>query len=655
MIKGNRNLLFIYSNKNYTTINKNIKFKPQNSNFSLQTPQQLHNNFSKNLLFNSFLNNNKNNSYNIGSVNNINNTNKTFSKKFYCTQSSSNNNDKSNKLILKKFFLKVHPDIFYQFPKIKNNNDESLRLFLGFLGEVKSEKILKKEYNLKFYYQDENLYANEDEVPSVSVQFDVERSASSDSFENLVYLLRDAQIQIKSLFKQMGIKEEFILHHLITESANGIEEESLLDFIKNISFVAREQQNSFTEQEREIDLMYTYFYMEHKVRVLFQDHDFPLKNRKDHLKKLEKILNKIAPRKESNHNVIQEIFDKSNYSRNENQMYTSYRSNFNNNQHHNQNNNQSNDEDLNDTNNSGGFGSRVSNQQQLFSEFGVFGGKNKANFAGWEHIKSGYITPESNPKSDECNLRDRLEGVSIVFSKSLNSGVDSEGRLILNSNKKPSEWSKTLKTFKPSQIVTNIQKCKQRKSQEKELSKALKIGSLYTDYDYQNSQAYLEFLDKLFTQFKQFLMENNGFNSATNSLDEVNIKVIKEEQSNTIEPWKFNSKLAGIYIPLTSNYKEISDFLQSNHAQIKKEMERHRINMRNLAQLELIVKRQFRLARLKKIDDTIGMNEMVICLKRLIINNTPFLPYLYGMKLIVGYENKINFDGSIIIKWDFDV
>ncbi|KAM9955916.1 hypothetical protein ACTFIW_002124 [Dictyostelium discoideum] len=675
---------------------------------------------------------NENNNIIIINYNNFNSF--IYNKINYCSTTTSKiiekqqEINKNNKIALKKFFLKVHPDLFFQFPNIKKTNDKSLSLLHSFLEEIKTERLSRKQYDLQFYYLDNNIYDNENDIPFFNIKFSVNisSSSSSNSFDKIAYHLQDAQEQIQQFFKLLSIKEEFILHSMIgnkssLSSSNGsnndinLNNDSLLYFVKNLSNFARETSKNFIDQEREIDLMYTYFYMEHKIRVLFQDHNLALDERKKLLKKLEKLLNKLSPKSFQNIGIVNQIFERDESIENKNK-------NKNNNGRKRNDRLESFDLDDDEIDRQGdryqGFGQRLRNsdqetKQEIMEQFSMFSGPNKNQFSGWQHIKSGYITPESNPKQDDSKLSDRLEGVSVVFSSKLPNGIDSEGRLILNTTKKKlstlSEWTKTIETFKPSTIIENIKNCKNRQSIEKQLAKYFKVGFIFTDYDKQNQKQYLQLLDRLISignfkhqqsmeksyqqdlkdqeiLLKQQLQNNHGIQSFTKDqfkegeqedededfnikgLEEISLKILMNDQKTTTKSnnnnnntnqnelyWKFDPTLGVINVPLNANYQDIIKFLKLNHESIKIEFERHKINMRNIAQLELTFKRQFRLLTLKKVDQTITLNEMVSCLRRLLFNHQPYLPYFYGMKVIIGRENKINPDGSIVIKWDFEL
>ncbi|KAN0048131.1 hypothetical protein ACTA71_002526 [Dictyostelium dimigraforme] len=715
--------------------NKHLQ-KIFNNNYQIYRINSLYSNY------NNSINNKKDNiiNYSLINCNNINNNknNNKFNSIFYnrnnyCTTSSKiiekqQEINRNNKIALKKFFLKVHPDLFFQFPNIKKTNDKSLSTLHSFLEEIKTERISRKQYDMQFYYLDNNIYDNENDIPWFNIKFSVNissASSSSSSFEKIAYHLQDAQEQIQEFFQLLSIKEQFILHSMIgnksslSSSSSGndinLNNDSLLHFVKNLSNFARETSKNFIDQEREIDLMYTYFYMEHKIRVLFQDHSLPSDERKKLLKKLEKLLNKLSPRDFQNIGIVNQIFQRDQYETKNNRNRTRKRNDK----------LESFDLDDDEIDRQGdgyqGFGQRLRNsdqetKQEIMEQFSMFSGSNKNQFSGWQHIKSGYITPESNPKQDDSKLSDRLEGVSVVFSSKLPNGVDSEGRLVLNTTKKKqstlSEWSKTIETFKPSTIIENIKNCKNRQSIERQLAKYFKVGFIFTDYDKQNDKQYLQLLDRLISignfkhqrsmeksyqqdlkdqeiLLKQQLENNYGIQSFTKNqfninkenkeeeeeeeeedfnikgLEEISLKIIMNDQKikNKNQPlnnqeelyWKFDPTLGVINVPLTANYQDIIKFLKLNNQSIKKEYERHKINVRNIAQLELTFKRQFRLLSLKKIDESISLNEMVSCLRRLLFNHQPYLPYFYGMKVIIGRENKINPDGSIVIKWDFEL
>ncbi|KAN0041792.1 hypothetical protein ACTFIV_004342 [Dictyostelium citrinum] len=724
--------------------NKYIK-KIFNNNFQIYRINSL---YTNNKIDNNYYNKNYNNDYNYNNINNnninennniiinCNNINSfTYNKINYCTTSKiiekQQEINKNNKTALKKFFLKVHPDLFFQFPNIKKTNDKSLSMLHSFLEEIKTERLSRKQYDMQFYYLDNNVYDNENDIPWFNIKFSINIS-SSNSFDKIAYHLQDAQEQIQQFFKLLSIKEEFILHSMIGNKSSlsncnnnnndiNLNNDSLLHFVKNLSNFARETSKNFIDQEREIDLMYTYFYMEHKIRVLFQDHNLPLDERKKLLKKLEKLLNKLSPTSFENIGIVNQIFQRDE-NNNKNQNNGSRRRKRNDRL-------ESFDLDDDEIDRQGdryqGFGQRLRNsdqetKQEIMEQFSMFSGSNKNQFSGWQHIKSGYITPESNPKQDDSKLSDRLEGVSVVFSSKLPNGVDSEGRLILNTMKKKqstlSEWTKTIETFKPSTIIENIRNCKNRQSTERQLAKYFKVGFIFTDYEKQNDKQYLQLLDRLISighfkhqqsmeksyqqdlkdqeiLLKQQLENNHGIQSFTKNqfqnnkdeekeqekeedynikgLEEISLKIIINDQKTTKSSsknqsnnnsnqqeelyWKFDPTLGVINVPLNANYQDIIQFLKLNHESIKKEFERHKINMRNIAQLELTFKRQFRLLTLKKIDESITLNEMVSCLRRLLFNHQPYLPYFYGMKVIIGRENKINPDGSIVIKWDFEL
>ncbi|KAF2072919.1 hypothetical protein CYY_005776 [Polysphondylium violaceum] len=628
---------------------------------------------------------------------NNSNNNSNGNKLFYTTTSSSTTTTdlKNNKLILKKFFLKVHPDLFFQYPKVKKTNDQSLRLLHSFLEEVKNERLSNKSYQLMFYYLDDNVYDVEQDIPYISVSFDIDLPHSGDTFHysNRIYHhLKEAENQISTLFKSVGIKESFVLHSMLGEKLkvssgaaaagadinnNNVEYQSLKQFLKIVSTLAKEKAKQSVEEERRLDIMYTFFFMEHQVRILFNDHSIPTQQKSDLLKELEMLLSRLLPRN-SNDELVEKIF----YHNQQDDQEDLYRNMTDKRRTRLENMDQEDQEEEIDQfgeSNFKGFGARVrgmdqATKQELFEPFGMFSGKQRDSWKGWSKIKAGYITPETSPKQDDSPLFEKLEGISIIFSNK--SGVDLEGRLHLDSEK-PKTWKKVLLDFKPSEILRNIKACKSRQAIEKELAKRLNIHSIFTEYNAQNNTGYLKLLDRLYIQtahintdsdreFVEFRhnIEEQGvsledFNNPNwldyferlEGLTEIGIKVISNEVD---KKWFFDPALGVVYVPLDASLYDVIQFLKNNKERIINEHKRQKINNTNLAQLELTVKRKFRLSRLKKHPD-LTMTEMVSCLRRLLYNHQPYLPYLNNVILIIGKENKVNQDGSVNIKWDFDI
>jgi len=671
--------------------------------FTTTTYKQPHH--SNNNNNNNYINNNTCISYlttNNNSNNNLhlNNSNSNISLYHYTTTSSSKSTDikNNNKIILKKFFLKVHPDLFFQYPKVKKTNDQSLRLLHSFLEEVKNERLSNRAYELMFYYLDDNVYDLEQDIPYISVSFEIDLPHnSSDAFHysnRIFHHLKEAENQIGTLFKSVGIKESFVLHTMLGEKLNrssnintgssvsdinNVEYQSLKQFLKIVSTLAREKAKQSVEEERRLDIMYTFFYMEHQVRILFNDHSIPVEKKRDLLKNLETVLSKLLPR-HSDDDLVDKIFFKDGEQPQQQQdMYRNMTDKRRSRLENMDNIDQEEEIDQYGESTYQGFGARVrgmdeASKQELFEPFGMFSGKQRESWKGWSKIKAGYITPETSPKQDDSPLFEKLEGISIIFSD--RNGVDLEGRLHLDSDK-PKSWKKTLLDFKPSEILTNIKACKSRQAIEKELAKRLNIQSIFTEYNAQNTSGYLKLLDRLYTQtahintdsdreFVEFRnnIEEQGvsiedFNNPNwldyferlEGLTDVSIKVISNEVD---KKWFFDPTLAVLYVPLDANLYDVIQFLKTNKERIINEHKRQKINNTNLAQLELTVKRKFRLSRLKKHPD-LSMTEMVSCCRRLLYNHQPYLPYLNNVILIISKENKVNQDGSINIKWDFDI
>ncbi|KYQ89205.1 hypothetical protein DLAC_10449 [Tieghemostelium lacteum] len=539
--------------------------------------------------------------------------------RYFCSSNKSTNNNYKN--ILKQFFLKVHPDLFFQYNNVKNTNDQSLRQLQQFFGELKGQQISNKSYQLNFFYlEEDSTFEHEHEIPSISIQFDI--NSSSGQMELIYPHLKKAEEQIQLLFKTVGIKDEFLLSSLLESSTSSsasssttiVEQENLLVFVQTFSHLARERAKEIVQEERSLDIMITYFYMEHQVRVLFEDHNLAISTRKSLLRNLEKLLSQFS---EKNHNIslVDRIF--------------------------------------NDQQPKGNV-AFDSLQSEIFEPHGPFSGAHREQWKGWHKIKSGYVTPETNPKTDDSPVNSRLEGVSIVFCKQ--NGIDLEGRLMLNIDK-PKTWKSTLKQFKISEIIQNLQNARKRLTLEKEIANRLKILNIHTDYFAQNSPEYLKLLNNIIDEIHkepvQPLTDEKNSNNKQFSFENQTIRVLKAKEE-ILDPWIFDKKSGHINIPVDTNYREITSFLENYSPQIEMDWNRFKINQRNLSQLELTVKRQFRLSRLKKHDD-ISMSDMVSCCKRLLYNHQPFLPYLHNIKLIVGKENKINQDGSLVIQWDFQI
>eukprot|EP01132_Coremiostelium_polycephalum_P003552 gene3552-4426_t len=390
---------------------------------------------------------------------------------------------------------------------------------------------------MKFYYlNSESVAEDSDKYPEVTIEFDID--AQHNNPERISAFLVRAERKMQHLFKTVGINDEFELemgsklfisrgrnsgvYNSTGNNSNPDEPyDSLLDFVQQYSNIAREKARITVEEERQVDIMYTFFYMEHKVRVLFSDFDTPMSTRKNLMRDLEQTLNQISPRI-ANDRIINQIFndDKSTQFNNRNNRENNM---FNNVMMQQQQQQQQQQENLNLKNK--GFGmdadiggnsnryinfdtgtststtgdgktTTTNNGEQPFESYGgAFSKKNRESWRGWEKIKSGYITPETTPKTDDCHINEKLEGVSIVFSN--RNGIDLEGRLLLDQTK-PKSWKKVLLNFKPSEIINNLQNCQKRKLLETEIAKKFNVISFSTDYSEQNTPEYLEFLNQIY-------------------------------------------------------------------------------------------------------------------------------------------------------------
>ncbi|EGG20108.1 hypothetical protein DFA_07225 [Cavenderia fasciculata] len=607
--------------------------------------------------------------------------------RLFCTSSSSSSEEKKNtskikaiRSTLKKFFLKVHPDLFYQYPDVKKTNDKSLRILQSFLEEIKNEKMTTRSYSLQFYYLDsESAGATEQsQIPHISVSFDIDSSNP----RKLQTFLRNAEKQLQYLLRKIGIKDDFILNYLNDKESNETFEpsDSLIAFIRDNSHAARELAKIKVDLDRSLDIMFTYFFMEHKIRVLFsepQDHggtkggggggaSDKTEMKKQTLRQLEHILHTLSPRIADDHLVhkifhqdriaeMEKIFKKQSIRYGEDddddEEYQDEESRLKILEQYRQRKQQEKEE--------------LAHQQTMHkSGFGY----HKNSWKGWDKIKAGFVTPETTEKSDDCHISLRLEGMTILFTYNGSSGVDLEGRLMLDIEK-PGEWSQLLESVKPSLVVNNIKKCRKRKELEREVSELFGVGFVYTDYSQQNNPTYLEYLEKI----KQTPKEQ--FIGRTTVYQDINIRIIlKDEKNNQKQQsvddddnddddgqedqihgsFTSDEKHGVLNIPIDSRVEHICKFIDSEANFLIREYQRHQNNIRNLNQLELTVKRQFRLMKLSKHSD-IAHIDMVSCCRRLLNNQESFLPFLFNVKVVIGKENAISQDGQITIKWDFEL
>ncbi|GAM27478.1 hypothetical protein SAMD00019534_106540, partial [Acytostelium subglobosum LB1] len=543
--------------------------------------------------------------------------------------------------VLKKFFLKVHPDLFYQYPNMKKVNDQSLRALQSFLEEVKSGKVTTKSYTLEFFYLDSKSATSTDEstVPHISVSFDIDNSTP----RRLNQMIRKAEKQLQYMLKSIGIKEEFHINSLLgksTTSENYESSESLLGFLKNNAEHARDMAKYVVDEERSIDIMYTFFFMEHKIRVLF-DHEIELttEQKKTILRHLEQTLHTLSPRI-SDEQLVDKVF----YSKDREREDRARKSKLETFHFTDEQIDDMTSDDNTDYNNitSGftGFGQRIKAatpdvRNQMFEPYSVF--KDKDSWRGWDKIKAGFVTPETTEKTDDSHISLRLEGMTLFFTNK--SGIDLEGRLQLHQTCHDSDqadkWIEDINNIKPSLVIDNIKSCRNRKKL--------------------NSPMYLDYLNNMLCATVEPVMDKYGnqVGDTKPKLNDINIRVLSPN-STLIEPFSLDEQNGVINVPMNGQFGEVTKFIAQCGDHVIREFVKHQNQVRNLNQLELTVKRQFRLLKLKRHPDITDL-DLVSCLRRMLNNHQPFLPLLYNIKLVIGKEYAMGSDGSITIKWDFEL
>eukprot|EP01133_Synstelium_polycarpum_P001475 gene1475-1713_t len=393
-----------------------------------------------------------------------------------------------------------------------------------------------KSHHLEFYYLDSKSAAGslaEEDMPYISIQFDIDASSP----RKLNTMVKNAERQLQFLLKTTGVKDDFHLNSLLGRSSNETFEQgdSLLNFVRDHSDEAREKAKHVIDLERSIDIMYTFFFMEHKIRVLFEDPELTTEKKKTTLQTLEKALHSVSPRVAIDRLVETIFYEKDKESTKKRRKVSDFHFT---------------DEEVDDEGDQHiGFGKRVQNaspeqKEKMFEPYGMF--KDKDSWKGWDKIKAGYITPETTKKEDDSHIALRLEGMSILFTNT--SKIDVEGRLLLNIDK-PDTWTTALTTFKPSEVVANIQACKSRKNLEVEVANLLGVGCIYTDYSEQNSQRYVDYLNAI---------KNAPQESFTNTvmLNDINLRVVCPTANKNIDGFTIDEQtLYGIGSAIKVNYE----------------------------------------------------------------------------------------------------
>ncbi|EFA78338.1 hypothetical protein PPL_08989 [Heterostelium album PN500] len=488
---------------------------------------------------NSNSNNNSNSSCNIVQYHNYSSKHhhSNNSHQHHHSHNSHNSNEHNShskpipnaRSVLKKFFLKVHPDLFYQYPKLKNINDKSLRVLQSFLEEVKSEKVSSRSYKLEFYYLDARsaTTTNEDDIPYVEISFDIDNSTP----RKLNTMIKKAEQKIQNLLKITGITDEFYLNSLLGKTVKQQHPDqvfeaadSLLSFLTHYSNDARERCRSVIDEERSIDIIRDRDRQERSRRSKletfhFSDEQIDQHNNENIDEDYDgdddgdeyQYVNKFNPFGESNNNSSEK--------QQKQQQYM-------------------------------GFGQRLKRggqemKQQLFEPFGLF--KDKDSWRGWDKIKAGFVTPETSEKTDDSHISLRLEGMTLFFTNK--SGVDLEGRLQLDIEN-PQNWQEELNLLKPSIVIRNIRSCRDRKNLEIEAADSIGVGCIYTDYNEQNTKEYIDYL--------KFIIETSAVSEGyiKSKLNDINLRVVTPN-STKIEPFTLDERNGVINIPLHGNVEEI--------------------------------------------------------------------------------------------------
>eukprot|EP01116_Phalansterium_solitarium_P022539 TRINITY_DN7480_c0_g1_i1.p1 TRINITY_DN7480_c0_g1~~TRINITY_DN7480_c0_g1_i1.p1 ORF type:complete len:546 (-),score=194.16 TRINITY_DN7480_c0_g1_i1:189-1826(-) len=248
-------------------------------------------------------------------------------------------------------------------------------------------------------------------------------------------------------------------------------------------------------------------------------------------------------------------------------------------------------------------------------------------------------------------LLDNINGMTVAFTGSP-SRVDGSGRLCLQ-YKDHANWRAVMKTVDPMSVITLKSVHKHRQDHEAELAKKLGISLIYADYDGQNSPEYLGLLQQI-----DSAIGRGVFGPVPTTLDKGifsdTLPDLKLRIARAPKPIESDEEHGVLVVPFQVTPEQLRQTIIEQGANV---VSRHRlIKAENdkLAKLVLDVKRRFRILRLNW-DKRLSNMRVSACCAKLLSFQDDLVPFLSSVNVMIGHEYGLEDDGTLIIKWDFDM
>jgi len=226
-----------------------------------------------------------------------------------------------------------------------------------------------------------------------------------------------------------------------------------------------------------------------------------------------------------------------------------------------------------------------------------------------------------------------LRGAVVVFGKK--KGIDGRGRIVLNADESPSEWTELLAVYSEVGAQQAMKLAKNRMQKEQEIAQLLGVSKFSCDPDLENDFSY----EALLKNYVDYLQRTPFKVLPAHSV--LRLRISRELP--TIEP-----SIATIVVPVihppSAHIAHLDQYASKTIGQFNV-----------FKESTDSMKKGFELASLTyDVPPDLTDDQLWECYKRLQKNFTVFKPYFQGLRLHIGNEYGVNEENNVVgIRWDY--
>lgn len=530
------------------------------------------------------------------------------SKKETTEETKTNKNIPSLKIQLRKLFLKIHPDLFVEFPsQYRETNERSfqnLQSIIDLLLESKrasnspdtmnsnsssggggaggsgGEQILdffiRKETNETSNNSTNNSDPSE-QLQQVSVKLPSRtRLLQSNNKTRKMYF----EGALRELFNAVGLGEFEVRDFYGGGEEDGGYIENVLSFSQHNSEIARKQFQHYQEREKTVDFLQTCFYIKYKVRIYFELAGMSKGEELDS----EKMLN-------YKEHLLQSL------------------------------------------------------EVQMDS----------LSTNAKEKLKSMTLVLSDLRKQSENIMQ-----------------LDSSGRVILNVSKQENNgWKRSLEHVDPVLVGELKRRNKERTDREAALSKRLGVACIYTDWDVQNTEEYSLLMSTLEKKLDnpdsstplRYLhqkeggggvdVDNNATISGASALLDLKVRFTRRSQiQNSESDWGL------LQLPFDKSISTPTFVLDQISARGPLIVGQYNATKNERKQLDKLIVDTRRRLKLRLLKYEVQPHQMSVFCTNILSHEDELRQYLYGLNInVVGRKepNQVQTDGTLNIRWNCDI